>query len=62
MAVSPLLALSCQCDLGPISAWDLQAVPVLGRVYEAVWLLSHLEPCRLVVALGNVLWSWGAAG
>ena len=62
MAVSPLLALSCQRDLGPVSAWGLQAVPVLGRVYETAWLPSHLEPCRLGLALGNLLWPWGAAG
>lgn len=62
MAVSSLLVLSCQYDLGPFSVWGLQAVPVLGRVYEAVWLPSHLEPCMLRIELGNVLWPWGAAG
>lgn len=31
MAVSPLLALTCQCDLGSISAWDTQDVLVMGR-------------------------------
>lgn len=52
MAVSLLLALSCQHDLGPIQAWGLQALPVLGRVYETVCLPSNFEPCRLGIELG----------
>lgn len=40
MAVSPLLVLTCQCDLGSISAWDTQAVLVMGRGCETIGVPS----------------------
>lgn len=40
MAVSPLLALTCRCDLGSISAWDTQDVLVMGRGCETIGVPS----------------------
>lgn len=40
MAVSPLLALTCRCDVGSISAWDTQDVLVMGRGCETIGVPS----------------------
>lgn len=40
MAVSPLLALTCRCDLGSISAWDTQDVLVMGKGCETIGVPS----------------------
>lgn len=40
MAVSPLLALTCRCDLGSVSAWDTQDVLVMGKGCETIGVPS----------------------